>query len=85
MVDRAQLAPTSGRRRSISDPLSAALLPPENETPADREARLKQEEEARQRSASIDKMLKGDKERRKKKVVKILLLGQSESGKSSTS
>lgn len=80
----AQLAPP-GRRRSISDPLSAALLPPPNESPEDREKRLKAEAEAKKRSDNIDRMLReGERQNRRKKVVKVLLLGQSESGKSTT-
>ncbi|KAL4250269.1 P-loop containing nucleoside triphosphate hydrolase [Abortiporus biennis] len=74
-----------GRRRSISDPLAVALLPPANETPEERERRLRAEEDAKKRSDNIDKMLKeGERRSRKKKVVKVLLLGQSESGKSTT-
>ncbi|KAI0658290.1 G-alpha-domain-containing protein [Cubamyces menziesii] len=73
------------RRRSLSDPLAAALLPPANETPEQREARLRQEEEAKKRSENIDRLLRHDeKSRRRKKTVKVLLLGQSESGKSTT-
>jgi len=50
-----------------------------------RDARLRAEEEAKKRSDKIDRELKeGEKERRRKKVVKVLLLGQSESGKSTT-
>lgn len=75
----------SGRRRSISDPLDAALRPPPNETPEQRERRLQAEEEARRRSDNIDKMLReGDRQNKKRKIVKVLLLGQSESGKSTT-
>lgn len=74
-----------GRRRSISDPLAAALQPPENESPEQRAQRLKDEEEAKKRSQKIDQMLQeGERQRRKRKVVKVLLLGQSESGKSTT-
>lgn len=77
------LAPN--RRRSISDPLSAALLPPPNESPEERERRLSAEAEAKKRSDNIDKMLReGERQNRRKKVVKVLLLGQSESGKSTT-
>ncbi|EMD31116.1 heterotrimeric G-protein alpha subunit [Gelatoporia subvermispora B] len=80
----AQLAPP-GRRRSISDPLAAALLPPPNETPAERERRLQAEDDAKKRSEHIDRMIRENERRqRKKKVVKVLLLGQSESGKSTT-
>ena len=77
--------PPPGRRRSISDPLAAALLPPPGETQAEREGRIRAEEEAKKRSDNIDKMLReGERQRRKRKVVKVLLLGQSESGKSTT-
>lgn len=73
------------RRRSLSDPLSAALQPPENETPADRDRRLLAEQEAKQVSDRIDEMLREEKkEKRLKPAIKILLLGQSESGKSTT-
>ncbi|KAH8099806.1 G-alpha-domain-containing protein [Cristinia sonorae] len=74
-----------GRRRSISDPLDAALRPPENESPEQRAKRLQAEEEAKRRSQKIDQMLQeGERQRRKRKTVKVLLLGQSESGKSTT-
>ncbi|KAH9854473.1 G-alpha-domain-containing protein [Lenzites betulinus] len=73
------------RPRASSDPFRELLQPPANETPDQREARLKQEEEARKRSDNIDRMLRhDDKSRRRKKTVKVLLLGQSESGKSTT-
>lgn len=82
---RQQLYPPSGRIRSTSDPLSAAIAPPPDETPEERERRLRAEEEARRRSESIDRMLKeGERAQRRKKTVKVLLLGQSESGKSTT-
>ncbi|KIP03833.1 hypothetical protein PHLGIDRAFT_110379 [Phlebiopsis gigantea 11061_1 CR5-6] len=75
----------SGRRRSISDPLSVALQPPPNESQAEREGRLRQENDAKKRSDNIDKMLREtDRRNRKKKTIKVLLLGQSESGKSTT-
>ncbi|KAI0779036.1 G-alpha-domain-containing protein [Trametes elegans] len=73
------------RRRSLSDPLGDWLRPPADETPEQRDARLKQEEEAKKHSDNIDRMLRHDeKSRRRKKTVKVLLLGQSESGKSTT-
>ncbi|KAI8980601.1 G-alpha-domain-containing protein [Trametes punicea] len=82
---RTQTTQLQSRRRSLSDPLAAALLPPENESQEQREARLRQEEEAKKRSENIDRMLRhDDKSRRRKKTVKVLLLGQSESGKSTT-
>ncbi|EPT03825.1 hypothetical protein FOMPIDRAFT_150339 [Fomitopsis schrenkii] len=80
-----QFASSTGRRRSLSDPLAAALQPPPNETPEQRQSRLQAEEDARRRSERIDKMLKDShKAQQRKQVVKILLLGQSESGKSTT-
>ena len=74
------------RRRSLSDPLAAALLPPTNESPADRELRLKKESEAKQVSDRIDEMIRQERIHRKKTraEVNVLLLGQSESGKSTT-
>lgn len=63
------------------DPLTLALAPPPNETEAQREARLKAETEARRVSDRIDEQLKAERAAlRRKKPVKVLLLGQSESG-----
>ncbi|KAI0319948.1 guanine nucleotide binding protein, alpha subunit [Amylostereum chailletii] len=74
------------RRRSLSDPLAALLRPPADETPAQREARLAAEHRAKQVSDAIDEQLKLERaERRKTRPdVQVLLLGQSESGKSTT-
>lgn len=73
------------RRRSLSDPLAAALRPPENESPDERQRRLYKEEEAKRISDNIDDMIRAEKkEQRVKQEVKVLLLGQSESGKSTT-
>jgi hypothetical protein len=73
------------RRRSLSDPLAAALRPPENESPDERQRRLYEEEEAKRISDNIDDMIRAEKkEQRVKQEVKVLLLGQSESGKSTT-
>jgi hypothetical protein len=73
------------RRRSLSDPLAVALRPPENESPDERQRRLHAEEEARRVSDDIDDMIRAErKENRLKQEVKVLLLGQSESGKSTT-
>jgi len=73
-------------RRRFSDPLAAALLPPPDETPEDKAIRLKREEDAKKRSDYIDEMIRQEKlERKKNKAeVSVLLLGQSESGKSTT-
>jgi hypothetical protein len=75
------------RRRSLSDPLAAALLPPPDETPLEREKRVHAEIQAKQVSDGIDEMIRQERfEKKKTKVaeVKVLLLGQSESGKSTT-
>ncbi|GLB37329.1 putative guanine nucleotide-binding protein alpha-4 subunit [Lyophyllum shimeji] len=79
-----------GRRQSLlhaqdDDPLTKAMAPPPNETEAEREARLAAEREAQKRSDAIDEELNRQRINEKKsKCVKILLLGQSESGKSTT-
>ncbi|KAJ6578829.1 guanine nucleotide binding protein, alpha subunit [Mycena vulgaris] len=67
------------------DPLTAALAPPPNESPADRELRERAESEAKRVSDEIDAQLRRERENEKKrKPVKLLLLGQSESGKTAT-
>ncbi|KAG6885823.1 hypothetical protein C0993_009215 [Termitomyces sp. T159_Od127] len=77
---------SSLRRRSLSDPLAAALLPPLDESPVQREVRIKAETEARRVSESIDEMIRKERAQKKraKADVNVLLLGQSESGKSTT-
>ncbi|KAF8215841.1 guanine nucleotide binding protein, alpha subunit [Mycena galopus ATCC 62051] len=72
------------RRRSLSDPLAAALLPPPNETTDERESRLKAATDAKSVSDGIDEMIRHERNHRKKSraEVQVLLLGQSESGKS---
>jgi guanine nucleotide-binding protein subunit alpha len=77
------------RDRRVSDPLTAALQPPPDESPAARDARIAKEREAKQISDSIDEELRLEKEALKTKLknrkeIRILLLGQSESGKSTT-
>jgi hypothetical protein len=79
----------TARDRRVSDPLTAALLPPPDETAAAREARLANEREAKKVSDSIDEQIRQEKDARKAKLkgrkeIKVLLLGQSESGKSTT-
>ncbi|KAI0366082.1 G-alpha-domain-containing protein [Pilatotrama ljubarskyi] len=68
------------------DPLAAALAPPPNETAAEREERVRREEEAKRISDEIDERLKAERAawKRHKAAFKLLLLGQSESGKSTT-
>jgi len=74
------------RRRTLSDPLAAALQPPPNESPIEAAVRLKAEEDAKKVSESIDEMIRQERNERKKSKteVNVLLLGQSESGKSTT-
>ena len=69
-------------RSSDHDPLAVAIAPPKNESPAARAARLRAEAEARRVSDEIDEQLKQDRvaRRRQRPCVKVLLLGQSESG-----
>lgn len=69
-------------RSSEHDPLAAAIAPPPDETPAARIARLRTEAEARRVSDQIDEELKAERasRRRQQPCVKVLLLGQSESG-----
>jgi hypothetical protein len=64
------------------DPLALAIAPPPNETPAEKEARELAEQRARKVSDEIDSSLRAEKAalKKKKKPVKVLLLGQSESG-----
>jgi guanine nucleotide-binding protein alpha-1 subunit len=66
------------------DPLTLAAAPPRNETPAQRIIREKAEMEARKVSDEIDEQIRKEKQatKRRKRPVKVLLLGQSESGMS---
>jgi guanine nucleotide-binding protein subunit alpha len=69
-----------------NDPLSLALTPPHDETPDEEAERLAKEAEARRISNEIDADLKAEAAvlKKRKKTLKLLLLGQSESGKSTT-
>ncbi|KAL4073611.1 guanine nucleotide binding protein, alpha subunit [Scleroderma citrinum] len=69
-----------------SDPLAVVTAPPPNETAEEKAAREEREAEARRISDQIDEELRADKAalRKHEETVKILLLGQSESGKSTT-
>ncbi|KAK7059742.1 guanine nucleotide-binding protein alpha-4 subunit [Favolaschia claudopus] len=72
-------------RYSSDDPLDAVLRPPPDETPEEAAVREEREAEARRVSARIDAEIKAERQaRRKKRIVRLLLLGQSESGKSTT-
>jgi hypothetical protein len=71
--------------KGSQDPLATVLAPPPDETPEERALRIKTEENAKKLSEDIDKYLKRDGEEAAKKraaTVRLLLLGQSESGKS---
>ncbi|KAF4616573.1 hypothetical protein D9613_008941 [Agrocybe pediades] len=68
------------------DPFAIFHTPPPNETAGERATREAKEAEAKKISDQIDEQLKADKLQMKKEkyVVRVLLLGQSESGKSTT-
>ncbi|KZT65499.1 G-protein alpha subunit [Daedalea quercina L-15889] len=68
------------------DPLSKALQPPPDESPDDRARRIQQQKDAQAISHSIDQDIQESRKafERRKKAIKILLLGQAESGKSTT-
>ncbi|KAJ7098222.1 guanine nucleotide binding protein, alpha subunit [Mycena epipterygia] len=71
--------------RPSDDPFDAVLRPPPDETPEETAIREAREEEARRVSSAIDDDIKAERQaRRKKRIVRLLLLGQSESGKSTT-
>jgi len=74
------------RPHSSNDPFEAFLRPPPDETPAQREMRILAEQQAQQVSDAIDEQLRVERAelKRNRPDVKILLLGQSESGKSTT-
>jgi hypothetical protein len=67
--------------RPSDDPFNELLRPPPDETPEQREIRQAREEEAQKVSMAIDASIKTERqERKKKRIVRLLLLGQSESG-----
>jgi hypothetical protein len=61
------------------DPLTNAIKPPADETPEERQRRLRSEQDAKTVSDSIDEELESQRaaERNGQKPVKILLLGES--------
>lgn len=65
-----------------TDPLAVVTAPPPDETPEEKAAREEREAEAQRISDQIDDELRAEKAALKKQeqIVKILLLGQSESG-----
>lgn len=80
------VAAKSVPKNFLLDPFEAALRPPPGETPAQRDARILAEHLAKQVSDAIDEQLRLERAELKKSSpdVRILLLGQSESGKSTT-
>jgi guanine nucleotide-binding protein alpha-1 subunit len=70
--------------RFDEDPLTVALTPPRDESPAQREARERAELQARKVNDEIEEQIRLERTalKKKKRPVKVLLLGQSESGKS---
>lgn len=76
-----RLANMPAREPADHDPLDAILRPPLDETPEEKACRIAQEEEARRVSMEIDESIRLERIARKKmRVVRLLLLGQSESG-----
>jgi len=80
------VAAKSVPQNQLADPFEAVLRPPQDETPAERNARIRAEQNAKQVSDAIDEQLRAERADVKKNRpdVRILLLGQSESGKSTT-
>ncbi|KAG7090957.1 hypothetical protein E1B28_010025 [Marasmius oreades] len=80
------VASRTKRNTVDDDPLTRAIAPPPNETEAEREARLAAEQLAKKRSDQIDEEINQQRlvEKREQASVKVLLLGQSESGKTTT-
>ncbi|KAJ7229567.1 guanine nucleotide binding protein, alpha subunit [Mycena haematopus] len=72
------------RSASLDDPFAVHMAPPEGETSEQRVARIAAAQNAEKTSRQIDEVLLQSKKLldKKKADVKILLLGQSESGKS---
>lgn len=80
------VAARSVPQNNLPDPFEAVLRPPRNESHAQRNARILAEQNAKRVSDAIDEQLREERAGLKKNRpdVKILLLGQSESGKSTT-
>lgn len=76
--------PRHSRTSLDYDPLTAAIAPPSDETPEQRAKREQDEAEAQRVSDLIDEQLKAERAalKKKKPPIKVLLLGQSESGPS---
>ncbi|RPD61189.1 G-protein alpha subunit [Lentinus tigrinus ALCF2SS1-7] len=76
--------PSAHSSNTDADPFSVLLRPPASETEHERVARLQREADAKRISDSIDEEIKADRERmrKSKQDIRLLLLGQAESGKS---
>ncbi|KAI0823705.1 G-alpha-domain-containing protein [Trametes gibbosa] len=74
------------RALETPDPLARAIEPPQNETASERWAREQREAEARRISEQIDEQIRAERiaMKKHKPPMRLLLLGQSESGKSTT-
>ncbi|TFK23704.1 guanine nucleotide-binding protein alpha-4 subunit [Coprinopsis marcescibilis] len=83
---RFRRGPFDRSHRDEEDPFAHMLAPPSSESLEERERRLSAETEAQKRSDAIDEEINKQRmaERRETKHLRILLLGQSESGKSTT-
>lgn len=69
-------------RQTDYDPLAKALRPPVDESEEEKSTRLEQEEAAKRISLEIDESIRQERQLRKKRnVIRVLLLGQSESGR----
>ncbi|KAI9510790.1 guanine nucleotide binding protein, alpha subunit [Russula earlei] len=80
------VAAKSVPQNHLADPFEAVLRPPPDETPIQRDARILAEQNAKRISDAIDEQLRAERADLKKNRpdVRVLLLGQSESGKSTT-
>jgi hypothetical protein len=66
---------------AYDDPFDAVLRPPPNETEEEKTIRLAQETESLRVSQAIDDSIQQERlKHKKRKLVRVLLLGQSESG-----
>ncbi|KAG9076464.1 hypothetical protein FS749_011766 [Ceratobasidium sp. UAMH 11750] len=86
-ISRTRSHTTGSMFHSVDDPLAAAIAPPANESADARSERLRAEAEAKRVSDAIDEEIREARAREKKRranEVRVLLLGQSESGKSTT-
>jgi len=67
---------------SPGDPFYDLMKPPVDETPAQRTARQKRELDAQRASDLIDEEIKQERRKKSKNIIRMLLLGQAESGAS---